>query len=599
MSEPESSKKESVYRGIAVSPGVVRGHVYVYRPQEVAVEKRTIREEDLAGEFARLEQAVIKTRQQLIEIPQHIGKEMGNDRPGIFDAHLLVLDDPMLMEQVFKRLKAEKLNVEFILQEVCEQYVQALSKVEDTFMRERAADMRDVGRRILRNLVGAEHDELQRLPGPRIVLAQELSPSDTAMMDRTKVLGFAAEMGSRTSHTAILARSQGIPAVVGLHEFGREIASGQEALLDGYSGLLIVNPTEQTLFEYGQIEIRWHSIEERLGQLRMESARTRDGCAIRLGANIELEEEAKTAVEHGAQGVGLYRTEYLFLNRRGELPSEEEQFTAYSSIARVMKPHEVIIRTLDVGGDKVLVAGEHTREANPFLGWRGVRFCLDQPDMFKMQLRAILRASAEGNVKMMYPMISDLQEVKRANELLNVCREELRREGKPFNEQMEVGLMIEVPGAAMIADVLAEHAAFFSIGTNDLIQYSIAVDRGNERVAHLYAPTHPAILRLIKNVVVAARAKNIWVGVCGEMAGDPMMVPLVLGLGVVELSVSSVSVPAVKYIIRSMNMTDAQALAERALRCTTTADTAAELENFARSVVPDLMELFKPAKTTT
>lgn len=596
MSDPESSKKESIYRGIAVSPGVVRGHLYVYRPEEVAVEKRSIRDEDLAGEFARLEQAVIKTRQQLIDIPQHIGREMGNDKPGIFDAHLLVLDDPMLMEQIFKRLKSEKLNVEFILKEVSDQYVQALSKVEDTFMRERAADMRDVGRRILRNLVGAEHDELQRLPGPRIVLAQDFSPSDTALMDRRKVLGFAAEMGSRTSHTAILARSQGIPAVVGLHEFGREIASGQEALLDGYSGLLIVNPTEQTLFEYGQIEIRWHSIEERLRQLRLEPARTRDGCVIRLGANIELEEEVKTAVEHGAQGVGLYRTEYLFLNRQ-TLPTEDEQFASYSNVARAMKPHEVIIRTLDVGGDKVLVAGEHTREANPFLGWRGVRFCLDQPDMFKTQMRAILRASVEGNIKMMYPMISDLQEVKRANELLNVCREELRREGKPFSEQLEVGLMIEVPGAAMIADVLAEHASFFSIGTNDLIQYSIAVDRGNERVAHLYAPTHPAILRLIKNVVEAARAKNIWVGVCGEMAGDPVMVPLVLGLGVTELSVSAVALPAVKYIIRNMNMADAQTLAEQALRCGATGDIAIQLETFARSIAPDLMELVKPGKS--
>jgi len=596
MSDSESPKKEVVYRGIAVSPGVVRGQVYVYRPQEVAIEKRSVRDDDIAGEFVRLEQAVIKTRQQLIEIPQHIGKEMGNDKPGIFDAHLLVLDDPMLMEQVFKRLKTEKLNVEFILNEVANQYAQALAKLQDTYLRERAADVRDVSRRILRNLAGAEHDELQRLPGPRIVLAQDLSPSDTAMMDRTKVLGFAAEMGSRTSHTAILARSQGIPAVVGLHEIGREIASGQEALLDGYTGLLVVNPSQETLYEYGQIEIRWHSIEDRLSSLRHEPACTRDGCAVRLGANIELVEEAKMAVEHGAQGVGLYRTEFLFINRQG-FPTEDEQVAAYSNVARAMKPHEVIIRTLDAGGDKVLRVGEHSREANPFLGWRGIRFCLDQPEMFKTQLRAILRASAEGNIKMMYPMISDLQEVKRANELLNVCREDLRREGKPFNEQMEVGLMIEVPGAAVIADVLAEHAAFFSIGTNDLIQYSIAVDRGNERVAHLYAPTHPAILRLIRNVVAAARARNIWVGVCGEMAGDPVMAPLLLGLGVNELSVSAVAVPAVKYIIRSMNMPDAQALAEQSLRSGTAGETAARLEDFARSVAPDLMELIRPNKS--
>jgi phosphotransferase system enzyme I (PtsI) len=595
MSDPKSPNKEAVYRGIAVSPGVVRGTLYVYRPEELAIEKRSVKEDDTAGEFARLEQAVIKTRQQLIEIPQSLGREMGNDKPGIFDAHLLVLDDPMLMEQVFKRLKTEKLNVEFIVHEVAEQYALALAKLKDTYLRERAADVRDVSRRILRNLGGAEHDELQRLPGPRIVVSQDLSPSDTALMDRTKVMGFATEMGSRTSHTAILARSQGIPAVVGLHEIGREMASGQEALLDGYTGLLIVNPTEETLYEYGQIEVRWHDIEDRLRLLRNEPACTRDGCAVRLGANIELEEEVKTAAEHGAQGVGLYRTEYLFINRR-EMPGEDEQLAAYANVARAMKPHEVIIRTLDVGGDKVLAAGEHSREANPFLGWRGVRFCLDQPAMFKTQLRAILRASVEGNVKMMYPMISDVHEVKRANELLNVCREELRSEGKPFNEQMEVGLMIEVPGAAMIADVLAEHAAFFSIGTNDLIQYSIAVDRGNERVAHLYAPTHPAILRLVRNVVAAARGRNIWVGVCGEMAGDPVTAPLLLGLGVDELSVSAVALPAVKYIIRSMAMSEARSLAEQALRNGTAGETTIQLENFARTVAPDLMELIRPNK---
>ncbi len=595
MSGSESPKTESIYRGIAVSPGVARGVIYVCRPSEEVIEKRSVRDEDVAGEFVRLEQAVIQTRQQLIEIPQRLGKAMGDDKPGIFDAHLLVLDDPMLMEQVFKRLKTEKLNVDFILNEVANQYSDALAKLEDTYLRERAADVRDVSRRILRNLAGREQDELQKLPGPRIVLAPDLAPSETALMDRAKVLAFATEMGSRTSHTAILARSQGIPAVVGLHEIGRQIASGQEALLDGYTGLLIVNPSKQTLYEYGQIQTRWHTIEERLHQLRHEPASTRDGFTIRLGSNIELEEEVKMALEYGAQGVGLYRTEYLYLNRQG-FPTEEEQFTAYRNVAVAMKPNEVIIRTLDVGGDKVLHGGEHSREANPFLGWRGVRFCLDQPDMFKTQLRAILRASAEGNIKMMYPMISDLQEVNRANELLNVCREELRREGKPFNDQMEVGLMIEVPGAAMIADVLAEHASFFSIGTNDLIQYSMAVDRVNERVAHLYAPTHPAILRLINNVVTAARKRNVWVGVCGEMAGDPVLAPLLVGLGVDELSVSAVALPGVKYVIRNLNMTDARALAEKALLCHTAGEASALAETFVRAAVPDLIELLKPEK---
>lgn len=593
MTEQQSQKTERIFRGVQVSPGIARGVIYLYRPDEEPAENTPVTAEDVPKEFARFEQALIKTRQQLTEIPTRFGKEIGGDGVSIFDAHMLVLDDPMLTEQVFKRLQTEKVNVEYILHEVSEQYVQALSKVEDSYLRERAADVRDVARRIMRNLRGEHREALQHLPAPRIVVAHDLSPSDTALMDRTKVLGFATDAGSRTSHTAIIARSQGVPAVVAMHDISRHATTGDEALLDGYSGLLIINPSQSTLYEYGQIEIRHHTIEDRLALLRDKPAQTRDGSRVELTANIEFPDEAASARDHGAEGIGLYRTEFLFLNRR-DLPGEDEQFTAYQSVAKVMAPHPVTIRTIDIGGDKLFPVGDGHAERNPFLGWRGARFSLDRPDIFKTQLRAALRASAVGNIKLMYPMISCLSELERAAALLRECEEELRREGTPFNERMEVGAMIEVPSAALMADQLASHVHFFSIGTNDLIQYTLAVDRVNERVAHLYTPTFPAVLRLIKMVVDAARAHQIRVAVCGEMAGEPLLAPLLIGLGVHELSMSAVSLPLVKFVLRGINVADVQALADRALRSQNPNEVHAWFEEHVRSVAPDVVELVKP-----
>jgi len=596
MTEQQSQKAERIYRGVPVSPGIARGLIYLYRQDEELPEKTPIPSGDTAQEFARFEQALIKTRQQLTEIPTRFGREIGSNGVSIFDAHLLVLDDPMLTEQVFKRLQDEKINVEYILHEVSEQYVQALSKVEDSYLRERAADVRDVTRRIMRNLRGEHREDLQHLPGPRIVVAHDLSPSDTALMDRSKVLGFATDAGSRTSHTAIIARSQGVPAVVAMHDASKQASSGDEALLDGYSGLLIIHPTESTLYEYGQIERHHHTIEDRLALLRDKPARTRDGHRVELTANIEFPDEAASARDHGAEGIGLYRTEFLFLNRR-DLPGEDEQFTAYQSVAKVMAPRPVTIRTIDIGGDKLFPAETGHAERNPFLGWRGARFSLDRPDIFKTQLRAVLRAGAEGNIKLMYPMISCPSELERAAALLAACKEELRREGRPFNERMEVGAMIEVPSAALMADHLARQANFFSIGTNDLIQYTLAVDRVNERVAHLYMPTFPAVLRLIRMVVDAARAHHIRVGVCGEMAGEPMLAPLLIGLGVDELSMSAVALPLVKFVLCNIALSDVQALADRALRSQSPAEVQTWLEEYVRSVAPDFVELVKPRHT--
>ncbi|HEY9171138.1 MAG TPA: phosphoenolpyruvate--protein phosphotransferase, partial [Verrucomicrobiae bacterium] len=416
-----------------------------------------------------------------------------------------------------------------------------------------------------------------------------LTPSDTAQMDRAKVLGFGTDIGSKTSHTAIMARSLRLPAVVGLKTASHELESGDYVLLDGYNGLVIVNPTDQTLFEYGQLIRRQVTLEEKLRDVLDKPAVTLDGQRMALFANIEQASDADAVRASSAEGVGLFRTEYLFINR-GSPPPEEEQYQAYRQIATALKPSPVVIRTLDLGGDKFLSHLAVPTEMNPFLGWRAIRFCLEQKDIFAEQLRAILRASAEGNVKMMYPMITCLHELDEANALVEACKAELRAKNQPFDENMELGAMIEIPSAALIADALAKRVKFFSIGTNDLIQYTLAVDRMNERIAHLYDPTHPAILRLIHTTVTAARAHGVRVCVCGEMAGDPVLAPLLLGLGVNELSAAPQLVPAIKFLIRRLKLAEAQELATFALQCESSPEILARCEALARAAAPSLFE---------
>jgi phosphotransferase system enzyme I (PtsI) len=480
------------------------------------------------------------------------------------------------------------MNVEHVFQTVAGRYAKTLSEIDDPYLRERALDIHDVTRRVLHNLMGTQARDLSGVTTPHILIAHNLTPSDTAQLNRALVLGFGTDIGSRTSHTAIMARSLGIPAIVGLHDASSHLVTGDHVLLDGYNGLLVVNPSDQTLWEYGELEIKKTVVEEKLSQLRDTSSTTLDGNHVVLSANIELPEDMELVRQSGAEGVGLYRTEFFYLNKE-ELPTEEEQYAAYRQVAEAATPHSVIIRTLDLGGDKFMSALHMPEELNPFLGWRAIRFCLERVDVFKTQLRAILRASAAGNVKIMYPMISGVEELRRANVILEECRAELRAEGLAFSAGMEVGAMIEIPSAAISADILAKEVDFFSIGTNDLIQYSIAVDRLNEHIAHLYEPTHPAIIRLIRMTVEAAHANGLWVGVCGEMAGDIVLTPLLIGLGVDELSAGAGSVPRVKRAVQSLDASACRQLVEEIQRLDSAAAILAKCSAAARAHYPELL----------
>jgi phosphotransferase system enzyme I (PtsI) len=581
---------ERVYKGIPVSAGICQGKVFVLHQVQTHVPHYDVAEADLPQQIQRFQQALMLTRRQIQDVQHKVSEALNAEEASIFDAHLLVLDDPTLIDSVTQLIQTKKINVEAAFHEFVQKYTATLSAIDDAYLRERVADMRDVTSRILNNLLGnLPHHALQDLREPCIVIADDLSPSEVAVINRKVVLGFATDVGSKTSHTAIMARSLQLPAVVGLKDASAKIKTGSHVLLDGYNGSVVVDPTDQTLFEYGQLVRRQASIEEKLRAIQSLVAITLDGQKIVLSANIEQIGDVEAVKEFGADGVGLFRTEYLFINR-DTLPTEDEQLAAYRKVAAALKPAAVIIRTLDLGGDKFLSHLQIPVEMNPFLGWRAIRFCLEEKDVFRSQLRAILRASAEGNVKIMYPMISSHNELDEANGLLEIYKNELRAEKIPFDENIEVGAMIEIPSAAVSADMLAKRVKFFSLGTNDLIQYALAVDRLNERIAHLYEPTHPAVLRLIKWTTEAAARHGLWCGVCGEMAGDPCMTPLLLGLGARELSMAPPLVPRVKFLIRRLKMDDAMELANFALNCESGREILERSQALARRTAPSLFE---------
>jgi len=584
----DSARQEKRFHGLGVSPGIVRDLIHVVPSELDDVVKYHIEPSHIGNEIGRFEAALIQTRVQILEMQQRIAEAIGAKDAGIFDAHLLVVEDRTLIDEVLRKLETDLCNVEYVFQEVATRYIETLSQIDDPYLRERALDIQDVTRRVIRNLQGKDPRPFLSVDQPHILVAHNLTPSDTATMNREQVRGFAIDLGSRTSHTSIMARSLNIPAVVGLRNLSQNLETGESVLLDGYNGLLIVNPSEETLREYGELESRKVKVAKQLTELRETKSTTRDGRHIVLSANIELPDEIDAVISNGAEGIGLYRTEFLYLNR-SSLPNEEEQLQVYAEVTERVRPNPLIIRTLDLGGDKIASTIETGDEMNPFLGWRAIRLCLEHGEIFKVQLRAILRASATGNVRMMFPMISGIGEIRQAMKLVNECKEELRREGHPFNDEMEIGAMIEIPSAAIAADFLAREVDFFSIGTNDLIQYAIAIDRVNERVAHLYEPTHPGVVRLLKMVADAAHAHGIWVGVCGEMAGDVLLTPLLLGLGMDELSASATLVPRVKSAVQNLTMPECEQLLQEVLQLDNAGAVLERCVEVAQRHYPDLV----------
>ncbi len=578
------------FHGIPVSPGVSIGKAYVLRSEDFfSVPKSSISPEDIPREIVRFEDTLTRTRSELFGIRKKIAQELGHEHSDIFSAHLLILEDRTLIEDVLSKIKEDRVSAEYAFSLVIQRYFHAFAQINDEYLKERVSDIKDVGRRILLNLRGEKQDSLVHLKEEVIVIAHDLSPSETAMMDREHVIAFATEIGGPTSHTAIMARSMEIPAVVGLDRISHEVTNGDMMIIDGNRGIAIVDPDRETIERYTREEKRFVELITELDKLKLLSAETIDGHQIQLMANIEFPDEIPSVMAHGAEGIGLYRTEYFYMNR-SDLPTEEEQFQAYKKVAEQLNPKPVVVRTLDLGGDKFLSSLELPREMNPFMGWRAIRFCLTRVDIFKTQLRAILRASVYGKLKLMYPMISNYTELIQANQIVEEAKKELSAEGIGFDEEVEIGAMIEIPSAAITSDILAREVDFFSIGTNDLIQYSLAVDRVNEKIAYLYEPTHPAILKLIHQIVSNAKKANIWVSVCGEMGGDPAMSLLLLGFGINQLSMSSFALPKVKKTIRSVTFKQAQEMAMRALEFNTGAEIKKFAETKLKSFVPELFE---------
>jgi len=585
----DNTPKEIRFEGAGVSAGVARGRVHVVRDELEEVVHYRIAPSQVADEIARFETALIQTRIQILPMQQRIAESIGANDAAIFDAHLLVVEDRTLIDEVLRKLETDLCNVEWIFQEVATRYAETLNKIDDPYLRERALDIQDVTKRVIRNLQGKAPKTFLAVAEPHILVAHNLTPSDTASINRANVLGIATDLGSRTSHTAILARSLNIPAIVGLHDITAKLETGQHVLLDGNDGWLIVDPTPNTVAEYAEIESRRAKVTAKLKELRETTSTTRDGRHIVLSANIELPQDVDAVKANGAEGIGLYRTEFLYLNRP-TLPNEDEQYEIYRRVAERVRPDPLIIRTFDLGGDKLAPdTVDIADELNPFLGWRAIRFCLENIDIFKTQLRAILRASVVGNVKIMFPMISGLDELRRAIAVLDECKEELRSSKIDMAERLEVGAMIEIPSAAICASVLASEVDFLSIGTNDLIQYALAVDRVNEKIAHLYEPTHPAVLRLLKMIADAAHDHNLWVGVCGEMAGDIALVPLLLGLGMDELSTSAILVPRVKRAVQSLTIPECRELVEETFKLDTGSDILARCLELADKRYGDLL----------
>ncbi|WP_269537915.1 phosphoenolpyruvate--protein phosphotransferase [Cerasicoccus fimbriatus] len=581
--------KEIILDGIAASPGVAHGLAFVILQKELEIPVYEIPTKQLEHEKERFEKALLEARRQIAEIRHEIAGRLGENEARIFDAHIMVLEDRALIEETLREMEDTGYNVEYCFREVSNRFIEAFEALQDDYLKERVKDIEDVSRRVLQILLGQTQRNLMELVNERIIVSEDITPSEAASFDKKRILGVVTDSGSRTSHAVIMARSLGVPAVVGLHNASEQLDNEDYILIDGYDGIVIINPSEETLFRYGELKSERQNIQRVFESSALLPATTADGHRLEIGANIGGPEDCESALERGAEGVGLYRTEALFM-QQDAFPDEEDQYQAYREVAEALSPHPVILRTLDLGGDKHLSDYFVQNENNPFMGFRAIRFCLEHRDLFKDQLRAILRASAVGNVKIMYPMISSAEELIAANLLLEEAKKECRERGQKFDKDIQVGAMIEIPGAAYTCDLLAEHCDFFSIGTNDLIQYLLAVDRVNDRIAHLYEPNHPAVIRTLKVIIETANKHNVHVGVCGEMAGDPIYVPLLFGLGADEISATGTVLPEIKYLIRKMKLSEAKDLAKRILRESDPHAIRNQLTKFYETQMRDVLE---------
>ena len=588
----KSQKREIMFHGIPASPGIVYGTVLLLQENSVellsAKDVKTIAPSQTAAEIARFEKAVKETRNEISALREKLQASLEAHEANIFDAHFLIVGDRKLSNEVCSVIEKKLLPAEYAYSQVIQKYVSTISSLPDPYLKERAMDIKDVASRVLSHLQGTARDHLDKLPGPRIIVAHDLTPSETAMLDREHVLGIATESGSKTSHSALLAHSLQIPAIAGLNHFVECLEDGDKLILDGFLGIALLNPLPSTMELYRQKEKNQARLYAELMRENQLQSETVDGYRIHLAANVESAEGALDIKRFGAAGIGLFRTEYLYMNK-DHLPTEEEQFEVYKKTAEAMNGQPVIIRTLDLGGDKLSKAVGVIPEQNPALGLRAIRLCLARPDLFKTQLRAILRAGCFGNIKIMFPMISSAAELDHALAVLEEVKSELQNDNMRFDGSMDIGIMIEIPGAALMAGILAKKVDFFSIGTNDLVQYTLALDRNNEHVANLYEPSHPAVLRLIAETARAAGGNGIWTGVCGEMASDLRYIPILIGLGVEELSMSPLSIGHARRLIRKISMADAEQIAVRALQAETAQDALRCSTDYLEKNMPEIL----------
>ena len=577
-----TAQKNIHFKGIPASPGIAIGPVYKISGDVIKVEEREIPEDKVNQEIKRFQKALEATKQELQDIRNHAKEQIGKDAGEIFDAHQTLLEDVTIIEETKKEIIRQRKNADFIYNEVVKRYQTFLENVDDDFFLGRVADLKDVKRRLIRNIQGKEYVKFQTLVQKSVIVANDLTPSETVMLDKKKVLAFVTDRGGKNSHAAIMARSMEIPSVVGLQNITDIVKTGDLIIVDGIKGDVIVRPSKRTLNKYVSLRTEYDELAKSLSVFRNLPVRTLDGKDVELSANLDFVDEIESVISYGAQGVGLFRTEYIYLTR-DEMPTEEEEYREYKRVADSVYPHPVIIRTLDIGGDKNPRYLSFPDEDNPALGCRGIRFSLDKQKIFMSQLKAILRASAKGNVKILLPMISCLDEVIKAKTMIEQVKGDLRYQKIDYDQNIEIGIMIETPSAAVMADVLAEEVDFLSIGTNDLIQYTMAADRGNIHVADLYRRLPPSVLRLIRDVIISGHEKGVWVGVCGEMAADPLAVLLLVGLDVDELSVSPPMLPEVKKIIRSIAYKDAEQIAKKALQMRTSNQVETYLKNVYRT----------------